>query len=736
MKTRSLIITISVIASILVLLFSYVFQYAAGSKDKLLLQNSFVELKTGATNILQSKTTQTEKYIYDNSYWTELLNATVKKDSTWFLEEFVPGIKNYTLNYMWVLNENGDLIYNKDVGINSDISLFDINKNALLEKLKNTPFQNFFIKYNGNIIHVLIAPIQPSSDAKRVTIPKGYLILGKRYDAAFAKEFSNIAPGTNFRIIEDVSSVYDSINYKNYSADYRQYFNDFNGNKIAALKAEKSFSIINSYNKNLNTYIFLYLIFLFILLVSYYYFLKLKVLNPIAILSNALSKKDSSNLNILKFKKDEFADLAYMIDDSFVKNKQLQLEIDLRKKTEDELKKSAFELERATIDKIRAEQDKIAKAEFLSTMSHEIRTPINGVIGVANLLKSENLTPAQKELVNTLSFSSNHLLAVVTDILDFSKIESGNITFDTVQFNLQEVCKNVIGLFHPSASAKNINLTFENDNNVAEYLTGDSVRLCQILNNLVGNAIKFTDSGKIMLSYKLVNQIDNKQIVLFSITDTGIGIANEKLHSIFDSFSQADKTITTTYGGTGLGLSITKKLIEFQGGSIDVNSIVNEGTVFTFQLSFDIVNTTYYQSEKITKEYSTPNLYALRILVAEDNRINALILNKFLLKWNARMELAANGEEAIEKLQTNNYDLILMDLHMPIMDGREATKRIRENKVATYNTIPIVALTADATSETQKQILSLGFNEYVTKPFDPNNLYTVLEKFCNNKAQS
>jgi signal transduction histidine kinase/CheY-like chemotaxis protein len=677
---------------------------------------------------------QIEKYVYDNSYWTELLNATLKKDSTWFLQEFVPGMRNYGLNYVWALNENGDIIFNKDIDINTEISIFNIDSSTLLEKLKNKPFQNFFIKYNGSITHILTAPIQPSSDANRVTTPKGYLICGKRFDIAFIKEFSSIAPGTNFTITDSVNNFYDSIDYKNYSANYKQYFNDFNGNKIAALQAKKSFGVINSYNENLRTYILLYLIFLFILLIGYYYFLKLKVLNPIAILSNALSKKDGSNLGTLKTKKDEFADLAIMIDDSFVKNKQLQQEINLRLKTEEELKKSAFELERATIDKIRAEQDKIAKAEFLSTMSHEIRTPINGVIGVANLLKSENLTPAQRELVNTLSFSSNHLLAVLTDILDFSKIESGNISFDSVQFNLQQVCKNVIALYGPAAYTKNIGLSLDDDNEVAEYLNGDSVRLCQILNNLVGNAIKFTQKGKAILSYKLVSQIDNKQIVSFSITDTGIGIANEKLHTIFDSFSQADKSITTNYGGTGLGLAITKKLIELQGGSIVVDSVVNAGTVFTFQLSFDIVNTTTYQAEKTTREQSISNLNGLKVLVAEDNKINALILNKFLIKWNATMELALNGEEAIEKLQSNSYDLILMDLHMPIMDGREATKYIRENKNTDYNAIPIIALTADATTETQKQIFELGFNQYVTKPFNPNNLYAVLEKFCVNKV--
>jgi two-component system, sensor histidine kinase len=733
MKTRSLIITLSVIASVLLLLFSYMFSAVAGSKDKLLLQDSYVELKTGTTNILQSKNTLASKFVNDISYWTELLNATAKADSNWFKEEFVSSVKNYGFNYLWVLNENGNLVYHKDVDINSDIDFFDIDTSVLLKAIKQNPFQNFYIKFNGTISQIIIAPIQPTSDAKRITEPAGYLICGKRYDAVFISEFAKLAPGTNFSIIDSFNNTTDSINYKKYTANYKQYFNNFYGEKIAALQATKSFTVIDSYNENLKTYILLYVIFMFILLIIFYHFLRIKVLNPIGILSNALRKKDGSKLINLKSKKDEFSDLAYMIDDSFVKNQQLQLEIDLRKKTEAELKKSAHELERATIDKIRAEQDKIAKSEFLSTMSHEIRTPINGVIGVANLLKNENLTAAQKELVDTLSFSSNHLLSVVTDILDFSKIESGTLSFDTVQFNINEICNAVQRLYTPIASEKNISIIIENDAEVAQYLSGDSIRLCQILNNLVGNAVKFTKKGEVVLSYKLLDNNNGKQLVAFSVKDSGIGIPANKLETIFEGFSQADRTISTNYGGTGLGLTITKKLIELQGGKIAVTSELNVGTTFVFSLLFDTVNTSDYLVQKTARADSISNLHGLSVLVAEDNKINAIILGKFLDKWNVKMVLVTNGKEAVEKLGEQEYDLVLLDLHMPIMDGKEAIKQIRDNKKIPNSTKPIIALTADATSETQQQMLEAGFNHYITKPFNPDKLYAVLEMYSKNK---
>ncbi len=734
MKTRSLIITLSVIASILLLLFSYVFKYVAGSKDKLLLQDSYAELKTGSTNILQSKTTLASKFVNDVSYWTELLNATAKADSNWFKDEFVSSVKNYSFNYLWILNENGNLVYHKDVDINADIIFFDIDTTLLLERLKANAFQNFYAQYNGNITNIIIAPIQPTSDAKRLTKPAGYLICGKRYDAAFIKEVAKLSPGTNFSIVDNKSIQTDSIDYKKYTASYTQYFNNFSGQKIAALQASKNFAVISSYNEKLKSYILLYLIFLFILLVTYYQFLRIKVLDPIAILSNALNEKDGSKLINLKTKKDEFSDLAYMIDDSFVKNNQLQQEIELRKKTEDELKKSAFELERATIDKIRAEQDKIAKSEFLSTMSHEIRTPINGVIGVANLLKSENLTASQRDLVNTLSFSSNHLLSVVTDILDFSKIESGTLSFDAVQFNIAEICNAVQRLYTPIASEKNISIAIENDEAVGQYLTGDSIRLCQILNNLVGNAVKFTKAGEVVLSYKLLSNKNGKQLVEFSVKDSGIGIAADKLETIFEGFSQADRTISADYGGTGLGLTITKKLIELQGGEITVASELNKGTTFVFSLLFDTVNSGDYLVHKTARADSISNLNGLTVLVAEDNKINAIILGKFLDKWNVKMELVGNGKEAVEKLGEQEYDLVLLDLHMPIMDGKEAIAQIRNNKKIPNSIKPIIALTADATSETQKQMLKAGFNHYITKPFDPDKLYAVLEAYITNKS--
>jgi two-component system, sensor histidine kinase len=485
------------------------------------------------------------------------------------------------------------------------------------------------------------------------------------------------------------------------------------------------------YNEYFGKYSIIYLSLFLLLGLAYYKFIGIKVLKPIDILSDALNSKDGTYLERLKIKHNEFGNIAGLLDESFNNTKKLNEEIALRKKSEEELKVASVQLENATIEKIIAEQGKKAKGDFLSTMSHEIRTPINGVIGIANLLKNEQLNPSQHDLVDTLVFSSNYLLSILTDILDFSKIEAGNLTFDNVQFNLKEICRNVQALNHANAKNKSLLLMLNTDDQVAEYLEGDSLRLCQVLNNIIGNAIKFTDSGNVTLGYRLINKEDTKQTIEFTVQDSGIGIAANKLDSIFDSFSQADRTISTNYGGTGLGLTISKKIIELQGGNIFVTSELKKGTTFTFILSFDEVDSATYKVEKYERKNTVLNLDGLKVLVAEDNNINAMILHKFLEKWNVKMDLAVNGKEVLEKLEENTYNLVLMDLHMPIMGGEAAVKNIRNNISALYKSIPIIALTADATTETQKIMLNSGFDNYITKPFNPDKLYNILDYYSN-----
>jgi PAS domain S-box-containing protein len=372
----------------------------------------------------------------------------------------------------------------------------------------------------------------------------------------------------------------------------------------------------------------------------------------------------------------------------------------------------------------------LAKSNFLSTMSHEIRTPINGVIGISNLLMEEELTPTQKEYVNTLSFSAQHLSTIVSDILDFSKIESGALNFEKVDFDLREITTNIFKLFESKATEKGLSYTLNKGFDGAVLLSGDYVRLSQILTNLLSNAVKFTEKGTVEFGYHKTSEIDNKIGIAFTIKDSGIGISKEQQQRIFESFRQADASVTRQFGGTGLGLTISKKLVEMQGGNIEVSSVQGQGSTFTVNLQFEKQAATSAQASKTNLSATTQKLLnGMRVLVAEDNKINALVLTRFLNKWNIEHTVTENGLEAIQLLEKESFNAVLMDLQMPVMGGRDATIAIRKNEQAHIANIPVIALTADALVESQVDLLKNGFNDCITKPFSPDALFKILKKY-------
>jgi len=390
---------------------------------------------------------------------------------------------------------------------------------------------------------------------------------------------------------------------------------------------------------------------------------------------------------------------------------------------------------RGTVQDItKQKQAAMAKSEFLSCMSHEIRTPINGVVGIANLLMEEDLTKKQKEYVQTLNFSAQHLATVVSDILDFSKIESGHMVFEKVSFNLEKNCRYVFNLFANKAAEKNIIFNFSPAPIKAYSLYGDYVRLNQVISNLLSNAIKFTNKGRIDFSYAIEDDSGDKVKISFSVKDSGIGIPEENQKHIFESFTQADETITRQYGGTGLGLTICKKLVELQGGTISLKSTQAKGSEFIVELPFD---KHVYKKDTIpvittAEKNQNKDLNGMKILVAEDNNINAMVLTRFLTKWNIQSKVAQDGSQALEMLKKESFDIVLMDIQMPNLDGIEATKIIRQSKDENVKNILVVAFTADASVDNHRELLKIGFDHCMTKPFNPETLFSFLKK--NYKA--
>jgi signal transduction histidine kinase/CheY-like chemotaxis protein len=388
--------------------------------------------------------------------------------------------------------------------------------------------------------------------------------------------------------------------------------------------------------------------------------------------------------------------------------------ITYRKKTEQELISA----------KIKAEEATVAKAQFLSNMSHELRTPLNGIIGLTNILLSEKILPSQEKHLEVLKYSSDHMLLLINDILDFNKIEAGKVTLDNESFNLLETIEKVHSFFYREAAAKNLLFKAKADEQMNRLIKGDVTRLRQVLTNLIGNAIKFTESGTVIFSVNVLQYLSDKQCTLrFSITDTGIGIAHDKLDRIFETFGQEDQHTTRKYGGTGLGLTISKKLIELMGSKLQVNSSPGKGSHFWFDATFECSpeKQIITEQKKISDMQLFNNLY---ILVAEDNPINMLVASKILQKWNVKVDKAVNGAEAVDLAAKNKYNLILMDLQMPVMDGLSAVHQIRQfNK-----DIPIIALTATSYETLLTDLHEKGLNDFVQKPFHPEELHNKISK--------
>lgn len=411
--------------------------------------------------------------------------------------------------------------------------------------------------------------------------------------------------------------------------------------------------------------------------------------------------------------------------------RRIRSSAEMQKWLREKVKEKTHELE---VEMERAEQSEKAKEQFLANMSHEIRTPLNAILGMTRLLLDKEPRSDQMRYLNAIKESSDNLLVIINDILDLSKIEAGKIIFENIEFSIRDKANAVMQTLHLISPEKNLDLQLQIDDNVPETIIGDPYRLNQIWMNLAGNAIKFTEKGSVQLCINVQSMSDKQVTLRMEVKDTGIGISPDKLTSIFDMFTQETTSTTRKFGGTGLGLAICKRLIELQGGRIDVQSTPGKGSVFGFDITYKIGSSAKREQDATNGKQKEIRLQDLDILLAEDNEFNTMVAVDTLegMIPGVRIDVAATGKAAVELAIKKHYDLILMDLQMPEMDGYEATRLLRSYNDEKINAVPIIAMTASVIQSEVDKCFECGMNAFVGKPFNPDEL---LEKIAQNLLQ-
>ncbi|MDZ7848281.1 MAG: ATP-binding protein [Owenweeksia sp.] len=381
-------------------------------------------------------------------------------------------------------------------------------------------------------------------------------------------------------------------------------------------------------------------------------------------------------------------------------------------------------------EKQRAEKTAEYKSLFLANMSHEIRTPLNGVIGMLHMLQGTRLTKKQKQYMDVVEYSANHLLDLVNMILDHSKMDAKKMQLEEIEFDLAGDMNKLIKIFEFKAQEKGLEMSLQLDGDFAYKVKGDSLRIQQVLINLLNNAIKFTKAGEVTLCITETDRGEDWQQLKFAVRDTGIGISKDHQKRLFEAFEQLDGSTTRQYGGTGLGLAISNQLVNLLGGQIEVNSTKRKGSVFSFELKLQLGKAKVNTTKKIKKEESRLTKKAFTVLLAEDNPVNQKVISLMLEQSGASVSIAENGKEAAEKFEKQDFDIILMDLQMPVMDGLEAAQLIKKSAKYSKCQVPIIAVTANAFSEDRSRALEAGMDDFLTKPIRPQEFHGILAKYA------
>jgi signal transduction histidine kinase/CheY-like chemotaxis protein len=722
MSTRRKILFLFISSLLIAVLVLFIFRKTQQKQNELIIKASVEQQVVLINTALSVQSNQLDQIVLDYTNWDELITNIDKPNYLWAKDNIASIVNSFKLFSVSIYGNDQKLIYGfgkKEKNILND----PILGKKILEKIKNKGSLHFFQLNKDGLLEISASTIHPTLDSARVQPSSGFFMISRLWNNDFLKDLSlNTASNISLKDIKTTENIIidnDSITVSKSLLGYKE-------DLVKHLVIQKPNNVLVNY-KNVSDFMFYFLGGLTVFLVLVFFLiLYFWIRRPLQIISDSLQYGDTSKLKQLEKNNNEFSQIARLITIFHLQKMELEKENREVNLMQDELIKQSNVLHQSQVElknalELAKSADR-AKSEFLASMSHEIRTPMNGVIGMTSLLSLTDLTEAQRDYVNIIENSGESLMYIINEILDFSKIETGHMELEENSFDLRLCVEDVLDLIAPKALEKHIDLIYYIDPSVQQFIFGDGFRLRQIIVNLVNNAIKFTVQGEILILISLHSHKNNKVILEFSVKDTGIGIPNDKIDLLFSPFTQVDASTTRKYGGTGLGLAITSSLVKLMKGKIWVNSELGKGSDFRFTIQTRFSTPA---AEIIPVQQSLRDLNKKSVFIVDDNATNRKILKLQCEYWGLIPSVFQSGKESLEYLESNRFDIGILDMQMPDMDGITLAREIR--KKYTSEELPLIMLTSIGYNTDSKELKTL-FSSYVNKPIKHTQLYEILLK--------